>query len=615
MSFAEMPVDACKSDAVRVFVLLQTPDYASLTQLASALLEDLRAHQLHDFLCSTLLHCIKCLPQKALVLVGLLTALRIQMHKAGADAGYKAAAPATGSTGAPVAQGPDQFVHHFLGQLGDALLEACASGKWDELRLLVRFVVGMGLANLISMNAVWDVVDRLHAMLTEPGQGEGAAVPLPTSQREYLLHMLLSMVPFMAESYDDPRFTQLQSKLQALVNARAQSRRGRASGRDLLSVTVRRPASSSDDQMQDDEPASNSSSSTSISDTFSFDLIDCWAASLSTMQSKDAYLGDASEVSLQRSSYQLFRVELDNLCKPLAFPCATLITLPAGQCPRLRPLLRLFPRIPRLSASSMPLNDLLIGDYISDLLCIFESLHKEGTKQLLSLPLPLSDAARQNGQYLLIETLLENMLTLPKSNVRQLYYGTIFIDLFKAQPNLMPPLLGAAVNALFHRLASLDLELSERLLDWFSFHLSNFGYVWPWICWNYVLQQSETHPQRSFVQKCLALCVRLSYWERIQQVIPEELLVLMPPQPHPAFRFSAKNVEAAQGDLNIQQYHQLAIELCKLIQAKAQPNALVGWMDAQVTPILGSEARSDNSDARLRTGRDERREVSVFHEG
>ena len=35
----------------------------------------------------------------------------------------------------------------------------------------------------------------------------------------------------------------------------------------------------------------------------------------------------------------------------------------------------------------MALNDLLIGDYISDLLTIFVALHKECTKQLLSLPL------------------------------------------------------------------------------------------------------------------------------------------------------------------------------------------------------------------------------------
>lgn len=243
----------------------------------------------------------------------------------------------------------------------------------------------------------------------------------------------------------------------------------------------------------------------------------------------------------------------------------------------------------------MPLNDLVIGDSISDILTIFESLHKEGSKQLLQLPLPLSDEARQNGQFLLIETVLENLLTLPSPNVRPIYYGTIFIDLFKAQPNLMPPLLGTAVNALFHRIGRLDLELTERLLDWFTFHLSNFAYVWPWVAWRYVLDQADNEPQRVFVAKALALCVRLSYWERIQQVIPEEFLVLMPHQPHPAFRFSAKNVQNANGDLNIQQYYQLSVDLCKILHGKSQPNAVIAWLDSQVAPLLGSEARSERS--------------------
>jgi hypothetical protein len=106
-----------------------------------------------------------------------------------------------------------------------------------------------------------------------------------------------------------------------------------------------------------------------------------------------------------------------------------------------------------------------------------------------------------------------------------------------------------------------------------------------------VLEQAESHPQRTFVTNALALCVRLSYWERIQQVIPEEFLQLMPHQPHPAFRFSAKNIQNTNGDLNIQQYHQLSQELMKALAGKSQPNAIIGWLDAQVTPVLGAEAR------------------------
>lgn len=595
------PLDAQKR--IKQLLIMLTPDYLSLTSLSAALMEDLRAHQLHEFLAQTLLHCVKSLPQKSMIFVGLLAALRIQMHKeaaAGKAAPMVAASALSSSEAVP--EGPDQFFHLFLRATGDALLEACSQGSWNELRLLMRFITGLGLANLIGVESVWEMVDHVYGLLSSNVGANGA--PLPHSQREYLLFTLISLIPFMAEHCDEPRFLQLQASLQNMVNTRAQARRGRLSGRDLMSVTARKPASisaaaaSSEESKMNDEdtPAAASSSSSSVASAsdnngFCFDLIDSWWNALLSMKSREAYLQDASEVSIQRSSYQCFRVELDNLCKPIPLSTNMLITIPAGPAPRLRPVLRLFPRMPKPTVSNIPLNALLIGDYIGDLLTIFEAIHKEGTKQLLSLPLPLSDEARQSGQFLLIESVFENLLMVPEPPVKPIYYGTIFIDLFKAQPNLMPPLLGSALNALFHRLEQLDLEVVERLQDWFTFHLSNFGYVWPWVSWGYVLEQAETHPQRRFVANSLALCVRLSYWERIQQVIPEDFLALMPHQPHAAFRFSSKNIESAQGDLNIQMYYQLSLELGKILAGKAAPNAVIGWLDASVTGALGAEAR------------------------
>ena len=327
MSEASVPLGHTPADAqkrIKQLLIMLTPDYQSLTQLASALLEDLRAHQLHEFLASTLLHCVRCMPHKSMIFVGLVAAMRIQMHRDGHDAaGFRA----TSSSGAAIPHGPDQLMLHFLSLLGDALVQACANGAWDELRLLARFIAGLGLANIIGADAAWEMVERLHALLTEgaTASAAAAAAPLPNSQREYLLYTLITMMPFMADAHDDPRFSAMRTKLQTLVSARAQLRRGRLSGRELLSASTRKAAT---DKMQDDGSSSSSSSSSSsgLSD-FSFDLIDCWWSSLSALQSKDAFLQDASEVSIQRSSYQLFRIELDNLCKPLPFAPATLITI------------------------------------------------------------------------------------------------------------------------------------------------------------------------------------------------------------------------------------------------------------------------------------------------
>lgn len=48
---------------------------------------------------------------------------------------------------------------------------------------------------------------------------------------------------------------------------------------------------------------------------------------------------------------------------------------------------------------------------------------------------------------------------------------------------------------------------------------SNFQFIWPWEEWAYVLDLPKWAPQRVFVQEVLEREVRLSYWEKIKQVM------------------------------------------------------------------------------------------------
>lgn len=538
INLGHTPLDAQKR--IKQLLIMMTPDEQSITRMSLSLLEDIRAHNLLEFVCTTILHCVKCLPQKSLVFVGLLAAIRLQY--------------ARGTGGVEEA---DKFLHTFIGLLLQELSLACKESRWTEMRVLLRCSVGLAVSGMVDWKGVWEGLRKVKAMVEQPD--------LLQSQREYLLYTLLSLVPFMSDS-DPAAFTAWRKELDELVH------RARGSKVEMLNVTVQ-PVSSPG------AASSSSSSSAYLTAPFSFDLLDCWVHSLSTLGTKEEFAADPSEVSVQRSSYAGFKPSVEKV-KPLPLHLSDALTLPPSGAPRLRRVLRLFPR----RYDGFPLNELLVGEYVGDLLGAFEALHKEGTKQLLSLPLPLSEEARQVGQYLLIESIFAELLTLPTPPVRPIYYGAILIDLFKAQPNLMPPLLGSGVNFLFHRLGDLDVECTERLLDWFTFHLSNFGYAWPWISWAYVLEQSDAHPQRRFVQQALALCVRLSYWERIQQVIPEEFVLLMPHQPLPAFRFSTKNIQSAGADLNIQQYYQFSLELMSIIQGKV--SAMPHSESARTAPCL-----------------------------
>lgn len=53
----------------------------------------------------------------------------------------------------------------------------------------------------------------------------------------------------------------------------------------------------------------------------------------------------------------------------------------------------------------------------------------------------------------------------------------------------------------------------------FPFCRSNFQFIWPWEEWAYVLDLPKWAPQRVFVQEVLEREVRLSYWDKVKQVI------------------------------------------------------------------------------------------------
>ena len=57
------------------------------------------------------------------------------------------------------------------------------------------------------------------------------------------------------------------------------------------------------------------------------------------------------------------------------------------------------------------------------------------------------------------------MLALPRPRHPPTYYGLLLLDLSKLLPGV-PPLLEAALNALYARMPQLDAELQLRLADW-----------------------------------------------------------------------------------------------------------------------------------------------------
>lgn len=94
-------------------------------------------------------------------------------------------------------------------------------------------------------------------------------------------------------------------------------------------------------------------------------------------------------------------------------------------------------------------------------------------------------------------------------------------------------------------------------MNWFSYHLSNFQYVWSWAEWtdfvsvnpnlpfSFTFQLNSFDKRRIFIKEVLEKCLHLSYHDRLVKLLPEEYAPLIPEVPaisyalsepdHPAF--------------------------------------------------------------------------------
>ncbi|RXH83915.1 hypothetical protein DVH24_013160 [Malus domestica] len=204
---------------------------------------------------------------------------------------------------------------------------------------------------------------------------------------------------------------------------------------------------------------------------------------------------------------------------------------------------------------------------------------KECASYMAGLPVPF------RYEYLMAETIFSQLLMLPQPPFRPIYYTLVIIDLCKALPGAFPAVVAGAVRALFDKIADLDMECQTRLILWFSHHLSNFQFIWPWEEWAHVLDLPKWAPQRVFVQEVLEREVRLSYWDKVKQSIEHApgLEELLPPKGAPNFKFSVE--ETSEGN----ELNALSSDLRNMVKARASAREMIVWIEESVFPVHGME--------------------------
>lgn len=172
-----------------------------------------------------------------------------------------------------------------------------------------------------------------------------------------------------------------------------------------------------------------------------------------------------------------------------------------------------------------PLLNYILRSYVSDVIENFSTQHVMAAERLLTMPM------FNNVNDEIVEGVFSQLCAMPMPTFAPVYYGALFADLCLVKDSRLPQKLLTAVQTMFHKADQFDAETFDRLTDWFSLHLSNFGYRWNWADWAVYADNEmvEKFPFRAlFCKDVLARCIRLSYYDRIAKLVPEEMKYFLP---------------------------------------------------------------------------------------
>uniref|UniRef100_A0A8C0Y6U6 MIF4G domain-containing protein n=1 Tax=Cyprinus carpio carpio TaxID=630221 RepID=A0A8C0Y6U6_CYPCA len=97
--------------------------------------------------------------------------------------------------------------------------------------------------------------------------------------------------------------------------------------------------------------------------------------------------------------------------------------------------------------------------------------------------------------------------------------------------------LAQATEMMYMRLDTMNTICIDRLINWFSHHLSNFQFRWSWDDWADCLTQDIEKPKPKFVKEVLEKCMRLSYHQRIVDIVPPSFSALIPANPVCSYKY------------------------------------------------------------------------------
>ncbi|KAI9906712.1 hypothetical protein PsorP6_016464 [Peronosclerospora sorghi] len=182
-------------------------------------------------------------------------------------------------------------------------------------------------------------------------------------------------------------------------------------------------------------------------------------------------------------------------------------------------------------------------------------------------------------EYLLIETLLVAALSDHAKPATLGAYCSLLYHLVKNDAARLSPAFAVVVELLFRQVANLRAAAVASFVLLLSHFVSNFDFKWCWSGWTYVLDAAEDDPQRLFVSAVIERCVRLSYLEHMERVLPSAFHVLLPPAPKPRIRFHATTDDAVDGTSGFYQ------KVTQKLQTHPPAPILRTWLDDEMVQV------------------------------
>lgn len=127
----------------------------------------------------------------------------------------------------------------------------------------------------------------------------------------------------------------------------------------------------------------------------------------------------------------------------------------------------------------------------------------------------------------IVDATFSQLFQLPTPEHKAVFYHSVLTESCKVAPAAVAPSLGRAIRYLYRNVGRMDLELGQRFLDWFSHHLSNFGFTWKWTEWVDDVDLPDVDPKKAFILDALDKEIRLSFAQRIKGVLPEPYQALI----------------------------------------------------------------------------------------